>query len=96
MKAKLLSAALTGLVLTTTASVEAKISNTKKSTPMGECHGINECKGQGQCGGQNHGCAGSNTCKGQGWITMKEKDCLAKKGQWKTMSAMMHAPKAKK
>jgi uncharacterized membrane protein len=96
MKAKLLSAALTGLVLATTATAAEKTNSTKSTTTMGECHGVNACKGQGQCGGQGHGCAGSNSCKGLGWVTMTEKECVSKKGQWKKMSGMMHAPTTKK
>lgn len=96
MKSKLLSAALTGFVLASTAGAADSVTPDKKSTPMGECHGVNSCKGTGQCGGQNHSCAGLNECKGKGWISMTEKECSSKKGKWKKSAGMMHSTTPKK
>ena len=89
MKSKLLCAALAGLALASNShATETPKAETK--APMGECYGVNECKGKGQCGTKTHSCAGQNACKGQGWITMTEKVCKEKKGQWKKASGMMH------
>ncbi|MEY4615929.1 MAG: hypothetical protein RJB66_889 [Pseudomonadota bacterium] len=89
LKTTLISAALTGLVLASTAAAN-EATSTPTKTAMGECHGINECKGKGHCGNKDHSCGGQNACKGQGWITMSEKDCVTKKGTWKKSSGMMH------
>ena len=89
MNSKLLFAALTGLVMASPAGASEPVKTTEP-TIMGECHGINACKGQGQCGTQKHSCAGQNSCKGQGWISMTEKNCKSKKGQWKKSAGMMH------
>lgn len=86
-------AALAGLSLGVQANAkETATAGTAEKTIMGECHGVNSCKGTGMCGGQNHSCGGANSCKGQGWLSMTQKDCLDKKGQWKKMSNMMHQP----
>jgi hypothetical protein len=90
MKSKLMFAAITGLVVASSAGAAEKAKSTEPTTTMGECHGVNECKGTGQCATQTHSCAGANACKGQGWISMTEKDCTTKKGKWKKTAGMMH------
>ncbi len=92
MKSKIMFAALTGLVLASNAGAAEKAKTAAPATPMGECHGMNECKGKGECGGQGHSCHGMNTCKGQGWVTLSEKDCKSKKGQWKVSGGEMPEP----
>lgn len=90
MKSKMMFAALTGLVLASSSNAAEKTTTTTAAaTVTGECHGMNTCKGTGECGGQGHSCHGMNTCKGQGWVTLSEKDCKAKKGQWKASGDAM-------
>jgi len=86
----LLSAAITGLVLSSGAAMAAK--KTAKNTYV-MCHGVNSCKGHGQCGGKvdacsgKNGCeasltcAGNNSCKGKGLVKMKKEACLKKGGK---------------
>jgi hypothetical protein len=93
-KMMILGAAAAGILAATSVSSAADATK-KPATPadskavaMGECTGVNSCKGKGECGGSGHGCAGKNACKGQGWLKMSEKDCVAKKGQWKSGTYM--------
>jgi hypothetical protein len=86
-------AAITGLAISANAKITRKpdaAAAKPAATTMGECHNMNECKGTGECGGQGHGCAGMNECKGKGWVSLTEKDCKSKKGQWKKSAGMMH------
>jgi uncharacterized membrane protein len=58
--------------------------NAKPAEAKGECHGVNACKGKGACGGkEGHSCAGQNSCKGKGWLSLTEKDCKTKGGEFK-------------
>ncbi len=81
-KTILVTAALTGLMLTACASNPTS-SNSDSSAAAGECHGVNACKGQGECGGPGHACAGKNSCKGQGWVKLSKADCDQKSGTFK-------------
>ena len=46
-----------------------------------QCAGVNACKGKSACSSAKNGCSGQNACKGQGWMSMTEKQCLAKGGK---------------
>ena len=46
-----------------------------------QCTGANACKGKSECSSARNGCSGQNACKGQGWVSMSEKQCLAKGGK---------------
>ena len=45
------------------------------------CTGANACKGKSECSSASNGCKGQNECKGKGWVSMSEKQCLAKGGK---------------
>jgi hypothetical protein len=45
------------------------------------CSGANACKGKSECSSASNGCHGQNECKGKGWVSMSEKQCLAKGGK---------------
>ena len=45
------------------------------------CTAVNACKGKSECSSTTNSCKGQNECKGQGWISMSEKQCLAKGGK---------------
>ncbi|HEX2736135.1 MAG TPA: hypothetical protein VHM70_31255 [Polyangiaceae bacterium] len=65
----ILAAAITGLMLGTTAIAHADGAPGK--TKAGEagkhsCKGLNACKGQGGCKTEKHACKGLNECKGLG------------------------------
>lgn len=79
-KSKLLTAAVTGLLLTACSSGSGGHAS---GTAMGECHGVNGCKGKGQCSGAANECAGKNGCKGHGMMKMTKADCEAKGGTFK-------------
>ena len=83
----LVTAAITGMLAAGSASV---LSAKPAKEAKGECHGINSCKGKGDCGGkEGHACAGMNSCKGKGWLSMTEKDCKKKGGEFKPASMEM-------
>jgi hypothetical protein len=86
-KKKMVSAAISGLVVGTFCLSGCTTPSDGGSATMaeakGECHGMNSCKGTGACGGQGHSCAGKNSCKGQGWLELSKSDCQAKGGTYK-------------
>jgi hypothetical protein len=84
MKSPFLKAALTGLVLSGVASMNAHGAETKNASDkdLGQCYNVNSCKGTGMCSTKEHSCGGRNTCKGKGWIKLSKADCEGKKGQF--------------
>jgi hypothetical protein len=46
-----------------------------------QCAGVNSCKGKSECSTAANACQGQNACKGKGWLSMSEKQCLAKGGK---------------
>ena len=51
----------------------------------GHCMGANACKGQSACKGGKSPGPGQNACKGQGFATMSKGDCVAAKGDRKSV-----------
>ncbi len=45
------------------------------------CTGVNACKGKTDCKSASNACKGENACKGQGFVSMTEKECVAKGGK---------------
>jgi len=43
--------------------------------------GVNSCKGKSECSTAKNGCSGKNARKGQGWMSMSEKQRVAKGGK---------------
>ena len=83
MKGFVIASAVTSLFATSALAGDkaAPKKDTKQTTAMVSCGGVNECKGKGACGGAGHDCAGQNECKGKGWISLSEKECKAKGGK---------------
>jgi hypothetical protein len=46
-----------------------------------QCAGVNSCKGKSECSTAANACQGQNACKGKGWLSMSEKQCIAKGGK---------------
>jgi len=65
------------LFLATTVGVVAA----DKTEANVQCKGINACKGKSECSTASNACKGQNACKGRGWVSMSEKECLAKGGK---------------
>jgi len=87
----MLGTALSGLLLTSCAGMNAKTPSVETAEVM--CHGVNSCKGQGACAGKvdacsgktgceaKLSCAGKNSCKGKGLIKMSKEECKKKGGK---------------
>ena len=88
----LLTAAVTGLLITPAYAKKAK---TKvPDSKMGKCLGVNGCKGKGDCAGKVDGCdgpdgcsvknscKGHNSCKGKGIKRMTKQKCKEKGGKF--------------
>ena len=72
-----LAAAAASLFLSGTVGVSSANAEEAKV----QCAGVNSCKGKSECSSAKNGCSGQNACKGQGWMSMTDKQCLAKGGK---------------
>ena len=85
-RSALVSAALSGLMLTAGCASMDGGSMGGTQVAMGQCHGVNSCKGKGACEGVASSCEGKNDCKGKGWLKMSQAECEnLEKGKWNAM-----------
>jgi uncharacterized membrane protein len=59
----------------------AGVSPAKAAEAKVQCAGVNSCKGKSECSTAANACQGQNACKGKGWLSMSEKQCVAKGGK---------------
>lgn len=85
-KSTLVSAALSGLMLTVGCAGMDGSTGGGTQIAMGQCHGVNSCKGKGACEGVGHSCEGKNACEGKGWLKMSQSNCEGMpNGKWNAM-----------
>ncbi len=85
-KSILVSTALTGLLMASSAYAGTGHEGGHGDKAAGQCHGVNACKGHGSCKGVGHSCEGKNSCEGKGWVKMTKDMCeKVKDGKWNAM-----------
>lgn len=89
----LLTAAMSGLLIATGCSGQAKSTDSSKAS-VGKCYGVNACKGHSDCAtkvdacngkdgcSSMSSCAGHNSCKGKGFKKMSKEQCDEKNGKF--------------
>jgi len=85
-KTTILAAAISGLVLGSTLSLQGcKSGDSNAAAAPNEkhaCQGLNSCKDKGGCKGTDNSCMNKNACKGKGGCATVKHDC-AKKNECK-------------
>ena len=77
-----ITAAITGLMLAVGPGCD-ELEN-EEQLEQGKCLGVNSCKGKADCHGHGNSCGGQNSCKGKGWKKMAKKECVTKRGDFKS------------
>ncbi len=85
-KSILVSTALTGLLMASSAYAGTGHEGGHGDKAAGQCHGVNASKGHAACKGVGHSCEGKNSCEGKGWLKMSKDMCEnLKDGKWNAM-----------